>query len=1264
MNLRIFGIALAGFLMSILFGVASIQLLVNFEVRNQLDARLEQESVAYRAVVQGLSGVSRTLFDETINTPAVTALVHDILHTHGDERDIARGKLLRELYPSYQRLKAQGIRQLHFHSPDGLSLLRFHSPLKYGDSLFELRESVRLANTELKPVEGFEVGRLFHGFRFVFPLFYEGEHIGSVESSVSFKAVEDRLQALVPNELFEFVLNRARVFSMLYPSERSIYQPFALNDEYVIEDIGAKLGTPRIVPELQQQLETMLASEQTQIHARMVEGKPFGQTVKLKGKRYAALFVPVVDVAQEEVDAYILTYTQVPEIENIYRNGLWIQLSFVALMASLAMGYYRRQTASITIAREREKLQSITERMAEGLFVQDNEGRITFLNEAAEEILGVAAKDAMGQVAHDLFHVHYDEQGCPVSIEECPIRSVTHKGDVYESEDEYFRRVSDRQLVPVQVTSAQFLVAGNPMGVISIFRDITQRKRDEEQLKLSDIVFSNTHEGIVVTDAELQVLACNDAFVSITGYTRDEWLGQHIRKLRSAVHDFPFYESMWTHIKARGHWEGEVWNRRRDGSLYPLEQTINVMRNEAGQITHFMSVMSDITERKRYEEELKQARHEALESARAKSEFLANMSHEIRTPMNGILGMLDLVQETDLSPEQKDFLGIAQSSGRTLMSLLNSLLDLSKYEAGKVEVEQIDFTLRRLLEETVKLFAPQAQGKGLEIAALVDDSIPEYANGDPTRLRQVITNLLGNAVKFTEQGEVILSASVVGTEDTGLRLHVMVSDTGIGIAPEAQARIFDSFSQADGSTTRKYGGTGLGLTLSREIVTHLGGQLWVESELGQGSVFQFTVQLKDAIEPAALFVPNAELRGLRALIVDDNATNRLIVERYCDSWDILHQSAESGSEALRLMNEAWQKGKPFDLVLTDMMMPEMDGIALAKRVRADQRFDSARLILITSYTGRALHQQADTAGFICMLAKPIGRDELHDAIERAIVVANQTPLVSPLADGDAVVRPLNLHVLLAEDNEVNRLVATASLDRLGCTFVVAENGEEALQRLKQERFGLVLMDCQMPVMDGLTATRQLREYERQQGRMSVPVIAMTAFVSHEDIERCLDAGMDAHIGKPFDPEALRALLLEYGRVPETCIESGTAETPQSVAGEDDIPVLKRQVLDELDQLLDGELEVILEPFIEQLSQLLEQVRTGIETDDLDLSHRAAHTLKSSAANVGGMRVSELAKALEQSVYKQESALLKQQYQQLADAADELIQALTGFMAVR
>ncbi len=1131
MNRRVFAVALTGFLLFASIGVSSVQMLVDYEVGSQLDARLQQESVAYRSVIRGLSQVARTLYDETVNTPAVTALVKDVLATRGDEQDVARGMLLRHLYPSYRRLSTRGVRQLHFHTPDGLSLLRLHSPLKYGDSLFEVRESVRLANTLLQPVEGFEAGKLFHGFRFVYPLFHEGEHIGSVETSVSFKTVAAQLQALVPNEIFEFVLNRDHVFAMLYPSERSIYGPFGLNDEFVIEDIGAKLGTPRVVPELQQRLEAELQSDRARIQRQMVLGKAFGLTKKLDGVRYAALFTPVSNISGE-AGGYILTYAKVPELENLYRNGTWIQLTLLALMASLATGYYRRRVSALAIEREREKLQAITERMAEGLFVQDAKGRITFMNEAAESILATRAADVIGKIAHDLFHVHYDDQGTPVSRECCPIRRVTERGEVFESEDEYFRRLSDQSLVPVQVSSAAFNIAGRDEGSITIFRDITERKL--------------------------------------------------------------------------------------------------------------------------YEDELERAREEALESTHAKSEFLANMSHEIRTPMNGILGMLELMMDTRLTREQKDFLKIAQSSGQTLLSLLNSILDLSKYEAGRVELEQIDFDLRSTLEETVKLFAPQAQGKGLEIAALIDGSVPEFANGDPTRLRQVITNLLGNAIKFTDSGEVVLLADLQASEAGRLTLHVAIQDTGIGIAPEAQERIFESFSQADGSTTRKYGGTGLGLTLSREIVAQMGGQLWLESTPDEGSTFHFSVALEVAQDPGSCFVPSAQLRGLNVLIVDDNATNRLILERYCDSWKIRHQSAADGAEALQRLDAAASSGAAFDLVLTDMMMPDMDGVTLARQIRADNRFAAARLILITSYTGRALNQEAEQAGFECLLAKPLGREELHDAIERTLFGRDPVEDAGTL-DGSVAADLQGLRVLLVEDNDVNRKVALANLERLGCRVTSSVNGLEALAQIEAKRFDIVLMDCQMPVMDGLTATRRLRELEEQHGWSRLPVVAMTAFVTPAEIQRCLDAGMDGHLGKPFKPEMLTQVLTHYAMqsIPDTDVDLAKA---LSIPEPDQPPVLCDDMVESLHEMLGDEVATVFELFIEQMPALLDDINRGIASGDLAAVKAAAHTLKGSASSLGALQLAALSEQL-QSAQHADVTDLRQQAERIEQAIETLTPVL-------
>lgn len=1104
MNRKVLLFTLAGFLVSSLLGIGLIQVLVGFEVNDQLESRLKREAVAYRSVVHGLSQVAQTLYDETINTAEVTALVKQVIDTRGDQRDIARGLLLRELYPSFQRLQARGIRQLHFHGPDGLSLLRFHSPLKYGDSLFEVRESVRLANTELQPVEGFEAGKLFHGFRFLFPLFYQGQHIGSVETSVSFKTVEANLRELAPNELFEFVLRRDQVFSLLYPSERSIYEPFRLNDEFVIEDVGAKLGSPRQVPALQQVLERALESDRELIHQRMMRGEPFGLTRSLDGKRYAGLFMPVSNVSGD-VDAYILTYTQVPVIESLYQNGFWIQLFFVALMASLAVGFYRRQTANLAIAAEREKLQAITERMAEGLFTQDSRGRITFLNEAAERILGISKAEALGEIAHDLFHVHCDALGAPVTLADCPIRSVTARGEIYESEDELFRRVSDGRLIPVQVSSARFNLADDSGGSITIFRDITERKR--------------------------------------------------------------------------------------------------------------------------YEDELERARKEALESTHAKSEFLANMSHEIRTPMNGMLGMIELMLDTPLAREQRDFLKIAQSSGKNLLSLLNSILDLSKYEAGRVELEQIDFPLRSTLEDTVKLFAPQAQGKGLEIAALIAANVPEYVSGDPTRLRQVITNLLGNAIKFTDVGQILLTAELERESDDCLQLHIAIEDTGIGVAPEAQERIFESFSQADGSTTRKYGGTGLGLTLSREIVAGMGGYLWLKSVPGEGSTFHFTVQLQPARDPGSCFVPNHALNGLQALIVDDNATNRLILERYCDSWQIRHRSAASGADALELLNDQLDRGQPFDLVLTDMMMPDMDGVTLAQAIRADRRFDASRLILITSYTGSALSKEAEQAGFDCLLAKPLARDELHDALERTLFGherADNAPATTAADDA----RLKGLRVLLAEDNEVNRMVALANLERLGCRVTVAVNGREALEQIERQRFDLVLMDCQMPILDGLSATRNLRELEQQHGWSRLPVIAMTAFVTPAEIQRCLDAGMDAHLGKPFEPDMLRQVLLNHAQFRQMDETPSILVATADVSDTEDLPVLSHEIVSSLQEMLGDELNAVFELFIQQMPELMSDICNAQQANDIDALKAAAHTLKGSASSLGALRLAELCRQLQ------------------------------------
>lgn len=1255
---RLFQSTLVIFLLLSGGALFAVNFFVGHELEEQLESKLRQQEVAYEAVIKGLFQSTETLYEETLNKPEILALFSDGLTSYGAQQDIARGLLLRSLYPSYERLRKKGIRQLHFHTAEGLSYLRFHSPTKFGDPLFEARESVRIANTERRPITGFESGRVFHGFRFVYPLFLNGKHLGSVETSVGFRTIEKNLNDLIDEEHFLFVLNKEMTFSKLYPSERSIYKGFALNKDYVLEDIGAKLGQPTPVPEIQQKLEQALQPQSKQITQKMSLNRSFGINEAIDGNTYSILFMPIANVSGK-TEAYIIAYTPSPQADAFKLIGGIGQVVLVTLIAVLMLAFYKKRENDYLISEERQKLKAITETMAEGMFVQDAEGRITFMNRAAEEMLQLAPGEALGQIAHDLIHVHYSDDGHAVSKEECPIRVQTQLGNVYYSENEFFR-AANNHLIPVQVTSAAFEVNNGDRGSVTIFRDISQRKLDEQELKLAANVFESSLSGIVITDVNLNILAVNQAFSNITGYSKDEAVGQSIKLLKSGQHGAGFYQQMWQQLKQKGYWSGEIWNRRKNGEVYPQMQTISAVYDDHHTISHYVATFSDFTERKRYEEELQLARIEALESAQAKSEFLANMSHEIRTPMNGVLGMLELALETDLNEEQRELLRIAHSSGGTLLALLNSILDLAKVEAGKIELETIDFAPRQVLEDIVKLFAAQAQNKSLELALLVDERVPDFLNGDPTRLRQIVSNLLGNAIKFTEQGEISVSAKTIPQEQ-GCLLHVAVKDSGIGISESAQKRIFEAFSQADGSTTRKYGGTGLGLTLSKQIVESMGGQIGVESVPGEGSTFWFTIALNPPQESHSSFNHHPELAGLRALIVDDNATNRLILERYCDMWKIYHRSVNDGEEALNELQQAERKGRPYDLLLSDMMMPGMDGLQLAREIRKQAVFPPLKMVLLTSYAGRTLRMDAMEAHFDLLIAKPIGMLELHDGLVRILTAAPQTAVKTPLGTPEADLAVLhNRRVLLAEDNEVNRRVAIANLTKLGLQVDYAENGLQAVEAFENGAYDLILMDCQMPIMDGSSATREIRKLEKTTARARTPIVALTAFVTPNEIDQCLNAGMDSHLGKPFTRDALIQMLLTYIQPPT----AASAETPSPPSTEDTVnnpAILDKTVLEGLKELLDGDLNVILEPFMEQLPFILNDIQIGLDKDDSQQVYRAAHTLKSSAANVGGTRVSELSKQLEALAKQNQLAQVAAEFAQLERAVEQLSQALKPYM---
>jgi PAS domain S-box-containing protein len=880
----------------------------------------------------------------------------------------------------------------------------------------------------------------------------------------------------------------------------------------------------------------------------------------------------------------------------------------------------------MALEKERYLLHALMDNLPHNIYFKDREGRFIRINKALAECFGLLdASEALGKTDFDYFS---DEHARQALADE---RFIMKTGQPMLDREEKETWLDGHTTWALTTKMPLYDDEGQLVGTFGVSRDITKQKRAEEALRTSEVkyrtVYNSSRDAIMMLTAEegffsgnpaaVELFACKDED-EFTSFTPADLSPEYQPDgVRSAVKA----QQMMAIALEQGSHFFEWTHRRADGSEFFASVLLTRMELEGK--TVLQATVRNITERKRAAEAL-QAAKEAAESAnRAKSEFLARMSHEIRTPMNAIVGMTELVLDTEITKSQREYLEMARESADSLLSVINDILDFSKIEAGKLDLKRASFNVRETLGDTMKTLAFRAHTKRLELGCRFHSDVPTNLIGDPDRLRQVVVNLVGNAIKFTDVGEVVLNVELESESDGQIELHCFVSDTGMGIPEEKLATIFHAFEQADSSRTRRHGGTGLGLAICAKLVDMMDGRIWLESQVDGGSTFHFTARFGVADVSAAIASGGqAILEGARVLVVDDNETNCRILEEMLYNWTMDPQTATSASKALYLLEQAEKAGKPYELVLTDVHMPEMDGFTFVEQIKGNGDLGSTVIMMLTSGDQPGDIVRCEELGVAAYLLKPIKQSELFDAIVDSLGLAAHAHVSQAETDEPIPLLPPQ-RILLAEDSLVNQKLAVALLERHGHRVVVANNGQEALDAWESDDFDLVLMDVQMPILDGYEATRTIRERERRTGQ-HMPIIAMTAHALKGDRERCLAYGMDDYLSKPVHARDLfRVLHSVLGPTPSS--QESPIPAAQSAPQElgFDWAAAMNMVGGDRDLL-----KSVAEAALDEAPNLQKAIRKAIAAGDSKALQQTAHKLKGSIRWLGQTRAADLAFELE------------------------------------